>query len=158
MSHWTYKGKPFQPTEEEILKSGWAGFVYMITLPNGKKYIGRKYFFSNRTLPPLKGRKRKRHVKKESNWRIYTSSSNDVVELIQECNGEGVTYEILSLHHNKQEVNYHEMKAQFMLGVLEIRDENDEYVYLNRNINTKFYRSEKYKNHRVLMTEEYQKL
>lgn len=158
MSHWTYKNESFEPTEEEIIENGWYGFVYEIRLANGKKYIGRKYFFSLRTLPPLKGKKRKRRVKKESNWRIYTSSSNDVTELIQKCNSCGVTFEILSLHPNKQETNYHEMKAQFMLGVLEERDENNEYIYLNRNINTKFYRSEKFKDHRVMITEEYQNL
>lgn len=158
MSHWIYKNEPFCPTEQEILDNEWIGFVYQITLPDGKKYIGRKYFFSLRTLPALKGYKRRRKVKKESNWRIYNSSSNDVIELIQECGDQGVTYEIISLHPNKQETNYHEMKLQFMLGVIEQRDDNDEYIYLNRNINTKFYRSEKFKDHRVLTTEEYKSL
>lgn len=158
MSHWTYKGESFNPTEEELKELGHYGFVYIITLPNGQKYIGRKYFWSLRTLPPLKGKKRKRRTKKESNWRIYKSSSNDVVELIQEYNDEGIKYEILSFHPNKAETNYSEIKAQFFFGVLEERDENNEYIYLNRNINCKYYRSENFKDHRCMITEEYQKL
>lgn len=158
MSHWIYDGKPFTPTEEELVESGHYGFVYNITLPNGQMYIGRKYFWSLRTLKPLKGKKRRRRVKKESNWRIYKSSSNDVVEMIQECDSCNVKYEILSFHPNKAETNYSEIKAQFFFGVLELRDENDEYLYLNRNINMKYYRSENFKDHRCFITENYQSL
>ena len=55
------------------------GFVYNIrNLITGQEYIGKKFFYSKRTLPPLKGKKRKRHVVKESDWKKYTSSSDDV--------------------------------------------------------------------------------
>lgn len=158
MSHWTHQGKEFNPSEEELLESGHYGFVYNITLPDGKQYIGRKYFWSIRTLKPLKGKKRRRKVKKESNWRVYQSSSEDVVRLIEECNNCNVQYEIISFHPNKAETNYSEIKAQFMFGVLELRNENDEYLFLNRNINMKYYRSENFKDHRCLITETYQKL
>ena len=158
MSHWTFDNKKFDPTEDELIASGHYGFVYNITLPNGQMYIGRKYFWSIRTLKPLKGKKRKRKQKKESNWRIYKSSSNDVVEMIQECEDCDVKYEIISFHPNKAETNYSEIKAQFMFGVLELRDQNDEYLYLNRNINMRYYRSENFKNHRVLTTEIYSEI
>ena len=41
-------------------------------------YIGKKSLYSHRTLPPLKGYKRKRKVIKESKWRDYSSSNKSV--------------------------------------------------------------------------------
>ena len=72
MSSWTYEGQPF--TSDMISDN--VGFVYQITnLQNGKKYIGKKWFWSTKKLPPLKGKKRKRTVKKESDWMKYFGSS-----------------------------------------------------------------------------------
>ena len=56
MSSWTYQGQPF--TSDMI--GDYVGFVYQITnLQNDKKYIGKKWFWSTKKLPPLKGKKRK---------------------------------------------------------------------------------------------------
>ena len=56
-------------TEITDMPEGTIGFVYMITnKEDGKFYIGKKSLYSHRTLPPLKGYKRKRKVIKESNW------------------------------------------------------------------------------------------
>lgn len=159
MSHWIYQNKPFNLTEDEIKTQNLYGFVYIIHIPDfNRKYVGRKYFWSKRTLPPLKGKTRKRHVVKESDWRTYTSSSDVVKELIESVGKENMEFQIISLHENKAETNYHEMKAQFLLNVLEEQDENGDYVYLNGNINTKFYRSEKFCEHRKVITESYQLL
>jgi hypothetical protein len=50
----------------------YVGFVYIITdLTNNKMYVGKKLFESKRTLPPLKGKTRKRKVTKESDWMSY---------------------------------------------------------------------------------------
>ena len=49
-----------------------VGFVYkIIHLPTNKYYIGKKSLSQKRTLPPLKGYKRKRIVISESNWQNY---------------------------------------------------------------------------------------
>ena len=56
---WYYKGKVFEPTEEELKE--WIAFVYVITdKSNDKMYVGKKTFWSKKTLPPLKGKTRKR--------------------------------------------------------------------------------------------------
>jgi hypothetical protein len=64
-------------TSENIGDS--IGFVYRITnKTNGMKYLGKKLFVSTNRLPPLKGKTRKRIVKKESDWKSYFGSSEEV--------------------------------------------------------------------------------
>lgn len=55
--------------------TSYVGFTYKILYTDGTVYFGKKNFTFNRTLPPLKGYKRKRKVVKESNWRKYEGSS-----------------------------------------------------------------------------------
>jgi hypothetical protein len=71
---WIYKDEPF--TSEDI--GDYIGFVYLLTDPDGKKYIGKKLFVSRRKLPPLKGKTRKRTVIKESDWKTY-------MDLVKRC-------------------------------------------------------------------------
>ena len=74
-------------TEITDMPEGTIGFVYMITnKEDGKFYIGKKSLYSHRTLPPLKGYKRKRKVIKESNWGHYNSSNKG--ELIMDRNSQ----------------------------------------------------------------------
>lgn len=132
------------------------GFVYIIEHDNsGKQYIGRKYFYSKRTLKPLKGRTRKRHVVKDSGWQDYWSSSKILHAEIEKYGKSEFTRRIVSLHPNKAETNYHEMKLQFQLNILEALNENGERKYYNENINTKFYPSKKFHDTRMTLHEEY---
>ena len=60
---WTFNDKPF--TTEQIEK--FVGFCYVIECAiDGRKYIGRKYFYSRR-----KTKGKSRRVKSESNWKSY---------------------------------------------------------------------------------------
>ena len=69
-------------TPKDIKK--YAGFVYLITnIKTGKKYIGKKFFWSKRTLKPLKGKKTKRRVTKESDWKNYYGSCKKLLEDIK---------------------------------------------------------------------------
>ena len=69
---WLYKGEEF--TSEMI--EDWVGFVYLITdQSNDMKYVGKKLLTSKRKLPPLKGKKRRRTVVKETDWQKYYGSS-----------------------------------------------------------------------------------
>lgn len=62
---WKFKGTDF--LSENIDDN--FGFVYLITnLKNGRQYIGRKYFWSNR-----KPRGKSRRVKSESDWKNTTA-------------------------------------------------------------------------------------
>lgn len=152
---WLYQGEEF--TDEMIGEN--YGFVYTITCNvTGQKYIGRKYFWSRKSLPPLKGKTRKRHVKYPSNWKQYWSSSKIVAAEIQKYGKENFTREIISIHPDKRETNYHEIALQFHLNVLEERNEAGERIYLNENIIRIFYPSKKFGEERKALFETYRAL
>ena len=91
----------------------WFGFVYRITCTsNGKKYIGKKQFFSNTKRPPLKGQKRSRRVTKESDWKSYYGSSNDLKLDLEKYGKENFKREILELTTCKWESSYLELMWQ----------------------------------------------
>ena len=70
---WIYKQTQIKKLEDLPKKT--FGFIYEVHhIESGKKYIGKKQLMSNRTLPPLKGQKRKRKVVKESDWKTYYGS------------------------------------------------------------------------------------
>ena len=112
---WTYEGKEF--TSDDI--GDHYGFVYRITdTSNGMMYIGKKWFWSVRTLPPLKGKKRKRKKVLESDWKAYYGSSEEVKTLVEEHGPDRFQREILKLCKTKGECSYYEAKLQFELDVL----------------------------------------
>lgn len=101
----------WENTPENI--EDWFGFVYRITcLSNNKKYIGKKQFFSNQKRPPLKGKKRGRRVTKESNWKNYYGSSNDLLADLEKYGKENFRREILELTTCKWESAYLELMWQ----------------------------------------------
>ena len=78
MSHWLYKNKIIEEAPE-----GAFGFVYLITnKKTGRKYIGRKYFGKTRRVKK-KGNKRRRVIRKDSDWRTYIGSSKLLQEHIE---------------------------------------------------------------------------
>ena len=100
------------------------GFVYVITdKRNDKKYIGKKKFWSVTRKPPLKGKIRKRVVRKESDWMKYYGSSELVNQLLVEHGEDNFHREIIHLCKTKGEMSYLEAKEQFDRNVLL----NDEY-------------------------------
>jgi|TARA_R110000744_G_scaffold22140_12_gene56963 hypothetical protein len=129
---WHYGGVEF--TSEMI--NDYIGFVYVITdLSNKKKYVGKKLFNSTRRLAPLKGKTRKRKVVKESDWKNYFGSSEEV-KLLVETNGRESFYrEIIHLCNSKGIMSYLETKEQFDREVL-LSDE-----YYNGIINCKIHRT-----------------
>lgn len=61
------------------------GFVYKITnKETGKFYIGQKKILKVEKRPPLKGKVRKRKIIKQTDWRTYCSSSNELKQEILE--------------------------------------------------------------------------
>ena len=114
----------------------YVGFVYVITdLTNKKKYVGKKLFQSTSRLAPLKGKTRKRKVVKESDWKDYFGSSDEVKLLVEENGRESFHREIIHLCDSKGEMSYLEAKEQFdREGLLS-------YEYYNGIINCKIHRT-----------------
>lgn len=95
------------------------GFIYMITnLTSGRKYIGKKQCLSTKKMPPLKGKKNKRHRVIETDWKTYTSSSNELNEDIHKLGKEKFSFRILKWCNSKWELSYFEAKLQFEHEVL----------------------------------------
>ena len=95
------------------------GFIYKITnLTNDKKYIGKKQCQSIKKRPPLKGKKNKRHEKIETDWKTYTSSSNELNKDLQQLGKDNFKFEILRWCDSKWELSYYEARLQFKEEVL----------------------------------------
>ena len=137
MSHWIYNNEPFLDTPEDKV-----GFVYLITnIITGKKYVGKKSFWSKVTKQPLKGKTRKRHSTKESDWKTYCSSSKYLKADIEEIGIESFVFEILTQHTNKTELNFSELKLQIYWDVLDAIFEDGSRAFYNENINLRIYKS-----------------
>ena len=129
---WYYNGEPF--TSEDI--EDYIGFVYIITdTTNDMKYVGKKLLSSKRKLPPLKGKVRKRTVIKESDWKTYYGSSEEVQNLVEQNGKQSFKREILHLCKTKGELSYLELKEQMEREVLLRSD------YYNGIIQVKIHRS-----------------
>ena len=116
---WTYGIKTF--TSDDI-GSNYA-FVYIITnTTNDRKYIGKKWFWSLRKKK-IKGKKRAKRVKLESDWKDYYGSSAELTADILKYGKDKFKREILILCKTKGDTSYHEARLQFEFKVLE----SDEY-------------------------------
>lgn len=109
------------PNEAELEK--WHGFVYRITrlnaLPGEKSfYIGCKKLKSRRTLPPLKGAKRKRKIIKKSDYETYYGSSKELLLDIAVHGKDNFKREVLKLCSCQWELKYQELLWQIKENVL----------------------------------------
>lgn len=122
---WLFEDREF--THDEI--GSWVGFVYIITdLVNDKKYIGKKQFFNTKTLPPLKGQKRKRKKVTESDWQDYFGSNEKIKSLVEEKGRDRFKRQILKLCRSTAEMTYWETKLQFDYDVLLRDDFYNDYI------------------------------
>ena len=115
MSEWTYNNKPF---DSDMIED-YIGFVYEVYDTEAKmKYIGKKKFWSKVTKPPLKGKKNKRRSLKESDWKSYYGSSEEVKSLVENTGEWRFKRKILRLCKSLGEMSYYEMKEQLDNDVL----------------------------------------
>ena len=115
MSDWTYNNKPF---DSDMIED-YIGFVYEVYDTEAKmKYIGKKKFWTKVTRPPLKGKKNKRRSVKESDWKSYYGSSDEVKQLVENTGEWRFKRKILRLCKSLGEMSYYEMKEQIDNDVL----------------------------------------
>ena len=135
---WIYNGNPFtSPNIED-----YYGFVYLIENKlNGRKYIGRKYFWQFRTP---KGKKRK--VKSESNWKDYYGSCPELKEDIDELGRENFSRTILSLHKTKGKTNFEETRQLFINNVLTEGLDDGTPRWYNSQVLNRYFRKDYYGN------------
>tara|TARA_E500000318_G_scaffold87125_1_gene83995 strand:+ start:1182 stop:1601 length:420 start_codon:yes stop_codon:yes gene_type:complete len=132
---WLYKDKKIVGIND--MPKNTYGFIYEVThIPSGKKYLGKKVLVFNRTLPPLKGKKRKRKVQKESDWKTYYGSHKEIKNLLKENKQDEFDRKILQFVPTKKLLTYFECKYLFINEVLEHSE------YINDNILAKFYRKD----------------
>ena len=112
LGHWIYDETTFP--EKAVY-----GFIYEITnISNQRSYIGKKQIQKIIKRPPLKGKKNKRHLITESDWKTYTGSCSELNEDIENHGKENFAFTILRLCYNKWELAYYEAELQFERKVL----------------------------------------
>lgn len=124
---WLYNDVEF--TEDMIGDN--VGFVYLIeNKVTGKKYIGKKHFHSVTTRKPKKGKVRKRKVKKQSNWKDYFGSNNELMKDVESIGKDSFRRTILHLCRTKGETSYLELREQIDRRVLESTDYYNDQIYV----------------------------
>lgn len=128
MTDWLYNGEPYYEPGE------YYGFVYIIeNLLSGRKYIGKKFFWSTKRKQVNKKRKT---FKVESDWKEYWSSSDELKADIESLGRENFKRTIIHLCPSKGVTNYLEAKEQMLHAVLE-----DSNAWYNSWIMVKVHRS-----------------
>jgi len=126
--NWKYNGVDFIEAPKGI-----EGFVYLITnLENNKKYIGKKGFWTRRKDPKTGRRKTK-----ESSWKNYFGSCDELIEDVKVLGKDKFLRKILYLCPHKKSMTYYEVMEQFKRNVIFRED------YYNTNIEGKYFASEK---------------
>jgi hypothetical protein len=101
------------------------GFVYFIENKlNGKKYIGKKQYFS------YSGGKKY----KESDWKKYTSSSKHLNADIESFGSDNFYFEILFECKTRGDLTYAESNLQHKNNVLTERNQLGERIWYNASI------------------------
>ena len=131
---WMYNSKTF---ESDNIQDHF-GFVYLIYCrQTGRRYIGRKYFWSF-TKPKGKSRR----VKSESNWKNYYGSCPELKADVNLWGKASFDRTILSLHKTKGECNYEETKQLFLNDVLKESLDDGRPAYYNSNILGRYMRKD----------------
>jgi hypothetical protein len=126
--NWKYNQEDYLEASKEF-----EGFVYLITnLTNNKKYIGKKSFWTRKKDPKTGRRKTK-----ESDWKNYFSSCDQLKEDVKTLGKDNFSRYILYLCPHKKSMSYYETYEQFKRNVLMTDD------YYNTNIEGKFFTSER---------------
>lgn len=118
----------FKNVELTEIPDGYVGFVYMITnLITGKKYVGKKNFYSTRRVK-VKNRINKKKVKNESSWRKYNGSNAVLVSDVSAHGEDNFKREILHLCKSKAEMSLLEVTEQIERKVLYTSEYYNDFI------------------------------
>ena len=131
MTAWIYDAKEFTSSDlgsnPEVI-----GFVYVIrSLVTNKCYIGKKNFYSKKTI---QRNLKKKKVRVESDWKNYFGSCAELLDEIKENGKDKYDRQIIRLCYTKSEMNYFELKEQIDKKVL-LRED-----YYNSFVGTKIHK------------------
>ena len=136
---WLYNGDIFKSCDI----GDHYGFVYKITNRiNGRRYIGRKYFWQKRKPRPKVDGKRRRRVTSESNWKKYYGSCPELSEDVKLHGKASFLREIISLHETPGKVNYEETRQLFLNNVLTEALDDGTPSYYNSNVLSRYFRKD----------------
>ena len=118
------------------------GFVYKITnIQTKRSYIGRKQFHSY-IRKKIKGKKNRKKIVRESDWRSYTGSSEVLNEDISSMGKEKFTFTIIKLCVTKRDLGYYETWHQMTESVLDSKFPDGSRKYYNNNIMSRWFATE----------------
>lgn len=130
---WLYKYAEVNSIDD--LPDGVVGFVYKITSPSGKIYIGKKQLkntqrrkISKKLLKSIEGRGKrpsKITVVTESNWLDYWGSCKPLLEEIERNGNKDWNREIIELCYSKKQLSYYEVCYQIRYDVLKTNSYNE---------------------------------
>lgn len=125
--HWIFS--------EEFIVDEWVGFIYrIIEIDTGREYIGKKQFHQY-LRKTVKGKKNKKRIIKESDWRSYTGSCDSLNQAIVAKGKENYIFQIESLHKSKGSLSYEEVRKQVFEDVLRSKlPDQQTQKYYNRHI------------------------
>jgi len=125
--HWQYA--------IEIDFGEWFGFIYrVVEISTGREYIGKKQFKSF-TKKKVAGRKNKKSVVKQSDWKTYTGSSTHLNMAIDENGKDNYAFFIESLHSTRGSLFYAEVDLQIRENVLrEKLNDGETPKYFNKQV------------------------
>ena len=112
LGHWTIDYKllkeTFDPTD-------FFGFVYkIIRVDTGRSYIGKKQLIFTRRIK-VSGRKNRKHVKRESDWKTYTGSCKELNAEISTLGKDKFEFKILKFCETKRDLGYLETKIKLRI-------------------------------------------
>ena len=117
LGHWQLLEDVTLP--EDFEENPPLGFVYRIeNKETGKFYIGQKKIIKVEKRPPLKGKVRKRKIVKQSDWKTYCGSSNDLKNDVKTLGEDKFKFTIIRFCDSKWECSYWELYHQMHNHVL----------------------------------------
>ena len=117
LGHWQLLENVTLP--EDFEENPPLGFVYRIeNKETGKFYIGQKKIIKVEKRPPLKGKVRKRKIVKQSDWKTYCGSSNDLKNDVKTLGEDKFKFTIIRFCDSKWECSYWELYYQMHNHVL----------------------------------------